>query len=78
MDALPILVAAVAVVAVIVWLILRFRRTRAGMLAEPSYVLEKLVNCMSCGSLIPEGVRKCAFCGAWQRETDSSADKSGS
>jgi len=33
---------------------------------EPEFELEKLVNCKSCGSLIPEGARKCAFCGSWQ------------
>ncbi|HXZ91212.1 MAG TPA: hypothetical protein VEG61_09125 [Candidatus Dormibacteraeota bacterium] len=33
---------------------------------ETQFELEKLTNCRSCGSLIPEGVRRCAFCGAWQ------------
>jgi hypothetical protein len=34
---------------------------------EPQFELEKLINCGSCGSLIPEGARRCAFCGGWQR-----------
>jgi hypothetical protein len=36
--------------------------------SEPIIELEKLINCKSCGSLIPEGVRKCAFCGSWQQQ----------
>ncbi|MGA3110278.1 MAG: hypothetical protein ABSD99_12650 [Candidatus Bathyarchaeia archaeon] len=36
--------------------------------AEPIIELEKLVNCRSCGSLMPEGARKCAFCGSWQKQ----------
>lgn len=37
----------------------------------PIIELEKLVKCKSCGSQIPEGARKCAFCGAWQLPVDS-------
>jgi hypothetical protein len=38
---------------------------------EPQFELEKLTTCRSCKSLIPEGARRCAFCGAWQRQQTS-------
>ena len=64
LDATVIFVAALALLLVIRWLL----RRRRALSAEPVIELEKLVHCRACGSMIPEGVRKCAFCGAWQRE----------
>ncbi|OFX15381.1 hypothetical protein A3K71_00165 [archaeon RBG_16_50_20] len=64
LDATAILIAILALFLVIRW----FLRRRRALSAEPIIELEKLVHCRACGSMIPEGVRKCAFCGAWQRE----------
>ena len=64
LDATAILIAVLALFLVIRW----FLRRRRSVSAEPIIELEKLVHCRACGSMIPEGVRKCAFCGAWQRE----------
>ena len=65
LDATAVFVAALALFLVLRWF-LRGRRMAASV--EPIIELEKLVHCRACGSMIPEGVRKCAFCGAWQRE----------
>ena len=64
LDATAIFVAALAIFLVLRWFLRRRRPTSV----EPIIELEKLVHCRACGSMIPEGVRKCAFCGAWQRE----------
>ena len=64
MDAAVVFVAALALFLVLRW----FLRRRRPASVEPIIELEKLVYCRACGSMIPEGVRKCAFCGAWQRE----------
>lgn len=55
MDVLAILVIALGALILMVWFATRFGRTRQGTRAEPSYELEELVSCKSCGSLIPEG-----------------------
>lgn len=52
--------------AVIIILVVIWHHTRLRGNTEPIIELEKLVNCTKCDSLIPEGVRKCAFCGASQ------------
>jgi hypothetical protein len=57
----------ILLVGVVFW----FRRIRQKESREPFIELEKLVKCRFCGSLIPEGARKCAFCGAWQHKGDS-------
>jgi len=57
----------ILLVGVVFW----FRRIRQKESREPFIELEKLVKCRFCGSLIPEGARKCAFCGAWQRQDHS-------
>jgi|GEM_PF-927560 hypothetical protein len=69
-DTLTVSIAILAVV-VLVGIIFWFQRTRRNELGIPVIELEKLVKCNSCGSQIPEGARKCAFCGAWQRPLDS-------
>jgi hypothetical protein len=56
---------------VLIGLIFWIRRVRQKGDGGPFIELEQLVKCRSCGSLIPEGVRKCAFCGAWQHQEDS-------
>ncbi|HKM75476.1 MAG TPA: hypothetical protein VJZ32_03565 [Candidatus Bathyarchaeia archaeon] len=68
MDYLVILlVIGAAIFAALLFRFLRARKTsRQG---EPIIELEKLVNCTSCGSLVPEGVNKCAFCGAVQKKS---------
>ena len=68
MDETIVAVTAAAAVLVLILLSLRLRKSRQLSSAEPFIELEKLVNCKSCSSLIPEGVRKCAFCGAAQKK----------
>jgi len=51
-----------AAILVFLW----WRRRLGLQQAEPIIELEKLVHCTSCGSLVPEGVRLCAFCGKEQ------------
>ena len=70
-DSLTISLITLVAFTILLGLILWFRRIRHRGSGEPIIELERLIKCRSCGSLIPEGVRKCAFCGAWQREIDS-------
>jgi hypothetical protein len=62
---IPILITFILLVGVV------FRRIRQKESGELFIELEKLVKCRFCSSLILEGGRKCAFCGAWQRQDDS-------
>jgi hypothetical protein len=63
-----LLIVIVMVAAIFAALLLRFLKGRnANRQEDPIIELERLVNCTSCGSLVPEGVRKCAFCGAAQK-----------
>ena len=67
MDAVAITV--ITGIGVLVALLFRFLRTRSKYRqVEPVIELERLVNCTSCGSLVPEGVNRCAFCGATQEK----------
>lgn len=59
-----------AAILVLIVLFVWTRRRRQTKSAGPIIELEILVNCWSCGSLVPEGVRKCAFCGAVQKKND--------
>jgi hypothetical protein len=63
-DAAVIILLALALAFGARWLF-RVGRTKS---LEPIIELEKLIHCRSCGSMIPQGARKCAFCGAAQRE----------
>jgi len=64
-----VVIAAITSVGVLVALLFRFLRTRNKYRQEePVIELERLVNCTSCGSLVPEGVNRCAFCGATQEK----------
>jgi hypothetical protein len=66
MDELTIVIVIGA--AIFAALLFRFlKEQNANRQEEPIIELERLVNCTSCGSLVPEGVRKCAFCGAAQK-----------
>ena len=60
------LISGVIVVLTLIWFCTRRREE-----LEPIIELENLVNCKKCGSLIPEGVGKCAFCGASQTGADT-------
>lgn len=73
MEVMIVLIVAAAVMLILV-LLFWARRRRLTNLAEPIIELEKLVNCRSCGSLIPEGARMCAFCGVVQKD-EASADR---
>ncbi len=69
MDELVIGILIVIFAAIFVVLLFRLLKGRnANRQEEPIIELERLVNCTSCGSLVPEGVSKCAFCGALQKK----------
>jgi len=68
MEQVIILITAGGAVLVFIVLFLWTRKKRQAKSAEPIIELEKLMNCRSCNSLIPEGVRKCAFCGSIQKK----------
>jgi len=63
---------------IVIGLVFWIRRVRRGRGGGALIELEKLVKCRACGSLMPEGARKCAFCGAWQRPEDSGEQINGS
>jgi len=69
----PLTVAVLAVFLVLAMLAAWIWRARKVRMQDwnPPFELEKLANCISCGSLIPEGVRRCAFCGSWQTPQQS-------
>jgi len=73
-DVFSAIAISLAAVAGLVGLVLWLRISHQENVGQPLIELEKLVNCISCGSLIPEGVRRCAFCGAMQQE-DLSLDQ---
>jgi hypothetical protein len=67
MDTLALGILALGVAIIILGTVLWLRkRHQPQEPSDPIIELEKLVNCRSCDSLIPEGARKCAFCGRWQ------------
>jgi len=69
MDELVIGILIVIFAAILVVLLFRLLKGRnANRQEEPIIELERLVNCTSCGSLVPEEVSKCAFCGALQKK----------
>ncbi|MFI5449102.1 MAG: hypothetical protein ACHQ03_04965 [Candidatus Bathyarchaeia archaeon] len=69
MDELVIGILIVIFAAILVVLLFRLLKGRnANRQEEPIIELERLVNCTSCDSLVPEGVSKCAFCGALQKK----------
>jgi hypothetical protein len=67
MDDVIVAITSGVVVLVLIALFLWAKKRRQVTSGEPIIGLEKLVNCRSCGSSIPEGARKCAFCGAVQK-----------
>jgi len=70
MEQTILLITAGGAVLVLIILFMWTRKRRQAKSAELIIELEKLVNCVSCGSLIPEGARKCAFCGGVQKRND--------
>jgi hypothetical protein len=66
MDSAFIITIAALGIILLVGLVTWLKRIRGRRGREPIIELEKLVHCRSCDSLIPEGVSKCAFCGASQ------------
>ena len=66
---LVITVIGTAIVFALLFRYFRSRSVRSVLEQEPIIELERLVNCTSCGSLVPEGVSRCAFCGAAQKRS---------
>jgi hypothetical protein len=66
-----LVVLGIGTIAVLLILAYLWRKRQWHEQVEPIIELEKLVNCKSCGSLIPEGVRLCAFCRKEQDRTRS-------
>jgi hypothetical protein len=65
-DLVIVIVMGAAIFAALLFRFLKGRNANRRQ-EDPIIELERLVNCTSCGSLVPEGVRKCAFCGAAQK-----------
>ncbi|MGO9644984.1 MAG: hypothetical protein ACLPY5_09580 [Candidatus Bathyarchaeia archaeon] len=66
-DLVIVIVMGAAIFAALLFRFLKGRKTNRQ--EEPIIELERLVNCTSCGSLVPEGISKCAFCGAAQKRS---------
>jgi hypothetical protein len=73
LNLIMILILIVAVIVSLIWFYAS--RTKRKANTEPIIELEKLVNCKSCESLIPEVASKCAFCGRSQIRNRSTVDQ---